>query len=243
MLRLVDDALVHVNLEMYQKDKSARSSYLVDQVLIRFARAAMPNPADRRMFLDLAPQAAALERAKATLEQALSEGSELPNSVSYPGKFLQTADHLLAVMAGITRFERAVRSGSPSLRAWLYPSETPKVPSALSLRLQSLADPENDREKVAGYSDTTLAAKVIEMVTENSLARSHSVVYGTKTLLIYLPLMVDRLLNPKALPEPAKEMAEILEATQITLAHLERYSQLLQARRREASPETVGLSR
>lgn len=243
MLRLVDDALVHVDLQMYQKDKSAKSRYLVDQVLIRFARTAMPNPSDRRIFLDLARHAAALERAKTRLEQALSEGSALPGSVSHPGKFLQTADHLLSVMSGITRFERAVRSGSPSLRAWLYPSETPRAPSALSLRLQSLADPGDDREKVAGYSDATLAAKVIEMVTENSLARSHSIVYGTQTLLIYLPIMVDRLMNPRALPEPEKEMAEILEASQITLTHLERYAQLLQGRRREASPEAEGLSR
>lgn len=222
MILAIEDGFMHVSLQNHQRDKSVRADYLADEVLHRFAQRMLKTSESLGLFKEAERLTIQLERARQGLEGNLKKVEAFPQHATHPKKFMDAAEFMLAQTRGFLGMENAVKSGTTQLRKMLYPEPPKTRPTELDKFFAAHVDPNGEGDRVRALSDSTLAVKVVQMTSQNELARPGSVVYGTATLKVYLPRMLTGLLEGISSEAESASLKEYVDSTQHLLGHLQR---------------------
>ncbi|WP_241032739.1 hypothetical protein ACOK4R_33995 (plasmid) [Pseudomonas fluorescens] len=219
-----EDGFKHVDLRNHQRDKSVRADFLADEVLFRFTNKILSSPGALDLFRDAEQLTIQMDKLHRNLNSSLEQVDSFPAGATHPHKFLEAASFMLAQTRGMLGMKDSVKSGTRQVRALLYPEPVKTTPSALDRFFMSQADDgaERERESIKAFSEPTLSVKVLQMVSGNELARPGHLVYGTATLKVYLPMMLNALIEgiPHSLEQAS--LLEYVESSRNLVGHLQR---------------------
>lgn len=224
MLLAFEDGLRHVHLQNHQRDKSVRADYLADEVMFRFSSKTLGAQDALGLFKEAEGLAIQIDKIHQNLERAIKTAPAFPEYATHPQRFLDASSFMLGQTRGFLGMENSVKSGAAQVRNLLYP-EPPKNQTSAMQRFFAAnlnQEAERERERIKALSDATLSVKVLQMTRENELAKPGSMVYGTATLKVYLPMMLTGLLEGVSSESARATLQEYVGSASQLVSHLQR---------------------
>jgi hypothetical protein len=237
------DALAQVNFDRHAGQGTEapefKPSDVLDELLHRFC---LRTLADAQTL-----------KAIAEVEQAERELSKLVGRVTtrlcgVAGReddwvFLEEGQRLICRLQGFQCMKNAIRSSTSKTRDIFYPEPPKDESSALQAFFKkNLGDRHEKQHQLALLSDAILVEKVMGMICQSELQKYtlDYPVYGVKTLMMYLPAVIDRLIG-----EPSERLSleycqTHLNALKATTLKLNIIETSLQRSRGEPSSEPAG---
>lgn len=217
-----EDGLTQVHLRNHQRDKSVRADLLIDEVMFRFASRVLHSSGSVELFIQAEKLTVQSIDLLSRIEKTMEDARSFPSEATHPAAFMKAAEILVTPTRSFGRFQNGVKSAGGRLRSLLYPCPPSKVPTSLMRFLEQSSDPNREAEAIQAFSDATLAVKTLQMIQENELSRPGRIVYGTKTLRVYLPMMLNSLLEGISPQQNHETLKEYVEASQQLISHLQR---------------------
>lgn len=199
------DGLAQVNFDRHDGQGANapefKSSDVLDELLHRFCLRTLADPQTLKAI--------------AEVEQAEFELSKLVGRVTtrlsvMTGReddwaFLGEGERLLRRLEGFQRMKNAIRSSTSKTRDIFYPEPAKAERTLLhDFFNKNLAERQEKKHQLGQLPDAILLEKVMGMIRQSELQKYtlDYPVYGVKTLMMYLPAVIDRLIG-----EPSERLS------------------------------------
>lgn len=192
------DALAQVNFDRHaDQDTDApefKPSDVLDELLHRFCLRTLADAQTLKAIADV-------EQAEGELNKLVGRVTTRLSGVvgrDDDWAFLGEGERLIRRLEGFQRMKNAMRSSTSKTREIFYPEPPKDQSSAMqAFYAKHLGDRHEKQHQLGLLSDTVLVEKVMGMICQSELQKYtlDYPVYGVKTLMMYLPAVMDRLIG------------------------------------------------